>query len=231
MRTSTPLNPQSSRLSYSVRRYLVDDFLFRQVSQLPAGSKVIDVGGLKSRKRGQFNVDKFKLQTIYVNLSTQHHPDVQGDAAALPFQTQMFDAAICTELLEHVCNPETVLRDAYRVLNRKGKLIITVPFLYPIHGDPHDFGRYTDRYWLSVLEEIGFEEIAIERQGLYFSVLANFLKLYANRMYRRPIRNLVSLPLALFQQWALKREQNPSIQSHPFLNSFTTGFGITATKV
>lgn len=222
---------QTQPLGYSIRRYFVDEFYFRHVPALPPNSHVLDLGGNKVRKRGQFDIEEYNLNVIYANLFTGKQPDVQADAAHLPFNDNQFDAVICAELLEHIFSPQTVLHEVYRVLNIQGVLLISVPFLYPIHGDPDDFGRYTDHYWHSTLEEVGFESISIERQGLYFSVLANFLKLYANRMYRRPIRNLVSLPLALFQRWALKREQNPSIQSHPFLSSFTTGFGIVGIKV
>jgi len=221
---------QAQRLGYSVRRYFVDEFYFRHIPALPSNSHVLDLGGNKVRKRGQFDIEKYNLNVTYANLFTGKQPDVQADATHLPFDDNQFDAVICAELLEHVFSPQTALREAYRVLGLRGVLLISVPFLYPIHGDPYDFGRYTDHYWLSVLEEIGFEEIIIERQGLFYSVLANFFKLYANRIYHRPIRNLASFPLALFQRWALKREQNPSVQSHPFLNSFTTGFGIVAHK-
>jgi SAM-dependent methyltransferase len=221
---------KTHHLSYSVRRYFVDEFYFRHVSILSSNSQVLDLGGNRVHKRGRFDIEKYHMNVIYTNLSTIKQPNIQADAAHIPFGDNQFDAVICAELLEHVFSPPMILREAHRILNSRGSLLISVPFLYHIHGDPYDFGRYTDHYWQSVLEEIGFEEIVIERQGLFFSVLANFLKLYANRMYRRPIRDLVSLPLSLFQWWALKREQNPSIQSHPFLNSFTTGFGIVARK-
>jgi len=219
------------KLRYSIRRCFVDTFFIKYVPKLPQNCTVLDLGGNRIHKRGTFNIAQYNLNVIYANLSRAKQPTTQANAAYIPFKNNTFDAVICAELLEHVQHPPVVLRDVYRILKQNGTLLITVPFLYPIHGDPYDFGRYTDHYWLSILEEIGFEEITIERQGLFYSVLANFLKLYANRMYRRPIRNLASLPLALFQRWALQREQNPSVQSHPFLNSFTTGFGITAIKI
>lgn len=217
-------------LGYSVRRYFVDDFHFRHISALPPSSHVLDLGGNKVRKRGQFDIERYNLNVIYANLFTNKQPDVQANATHLPFNNNQFDVVICAELLEHVFNPPTILRETYRILKPKGILLITVPFLYPIHGDPYDFGRYTDHYWQSILAETGFEKIAIERQGLYFSVLANFFRLYVNRMYCRPVRNLINLPLSLFQWWAFKHEQQPRVQKHPFINSFSTGFGIKGLK-
>jgi len=218
------------RLNYSIRRYFVDLFFMNYVPTLPSNYSILDLGGNRTNKRGFFDIAQYNLNVLYANITRKKQPTVQTDAAYLPFPDSTFDAAICAELLEHVPNPQNVLREVHRVLKSNGTLLITVPFLYPIHGDPDDFGRYTDHYWLSVLKSIGFDEVTIERQGLLYSVLANFFKLYANRIYRRPMWNIVSLPLALFQRWALKHEQNPSVQLHPFLSSFTTGFGIVAHK-
>lgn len=221
---------QSNHLNYSVRRYFVDEFHFRYVPLLPAGSHVLDLGGNKTHKRGMFNIEDYKLRVVYLNLSTSKHPDVQADCRQLPFADFSFNAVICAEVLEHVSEPTGVLREISRILRPGGTLLATVPFLYPVHADPHDFGRYTDHYWTGVLKESGFEDMTIERQGLFFSVLANFFKLYANRMYRRPFRDLAKWPVGMFQRWAFKRDQTAATQSHPFLSSFTTGFGIRATK-
>ena len=224
------MNVRSSHLNYSVRRYFVDEFHFRNVPLLPAGSKVLDLGGNKTRKRGLFNIEDYNLNVVYLNLSTSKHADVQADCRQLPFAGSSFDAVICAEVLEHVSEPPEVLRETSRILRPGGTLLATVPFLFPVHADPHDFGRYTDHYWSCVLNGSGFEDVIIERQGLFFSVLANFFKLYVNRMYRRPFRDLVRWPVGMFQRWALKRDQTTGIQDHPFLSSFTTGFGIRATK-
>ena len=222
-------NPQYNRLDYSLRRYFVDEFHFRHVPPLPPGSRVLDLGGNKIRKRGQFDIERYDLRVIYANLSTAKRPDVQADAAQIPFQGECFDVVICSELLEHVPDPRVVVAEMQRVLRVGGTLLICVPFLYRIHGDPYDFGRYTDHFWLCTLNEIGFHDIVIERQGLFFSVLADFCKQYINE-WRRPLRSIARWPLALFQPWALRYEQTPQVQSHPFLRSFTTGFGIVAVK-
>jgi len=221
---------RASHLNYSVRRYFIDEFHFRYVPLLPAGTNVLDLGGNKTRKRGLFDIEDYNLNVVYLNLSTSKQPDVQADCRQLPFTDSSFDAAICAEVLEHVSEPAAVLRETSRILCHGGTLLATVPFLFPVHADPHDFGRYTDHYWSYVLNESGFENVIIEQQGLFFSVLANFFKLYVNRMYRRPFRNLASWPVGMFQRWALKREQTTGAQEHPFLSGFTTGFGIRATK-
>lgn len=47
-----------------------------------------------------------------------------ADAHKLPFSNDYFDLVICTEVLEHVKNPEKVLREIKRVLRPDGKAIV-----------------------------------------------------------------------------------------------------------
>lgn len=230
LQTTRAAWPRANRLGYSVRRYFVDEFHFRHAPNLPANSRVLDLGGNRIRKRGRFDIEQCDLRVVYVNLSTAKQPDVQADAARVPFRGECFDVVICSELLEHVQDPRAVLREVFRVLRTGGRLLITVPFLYRIHGDPHDFGRYTDHFWSCTLSEIGFHEIVIERQGLFFSVLVDLCMQYVNRMWHRPLRSIAYWPLTLFHRWTLRHEQALRVQSHPFLRSFTTGFGIVAMK-
>ena len=222
---------QADRLDYSLRRYFVDEFHFCHIPALPPGSQVLDLGGNKIRKRGQFDIERYDLRVVYANLYAVKQPDVQADATHVPFRDSCFDAVICSELLEHVLDPQAVLREAYRVLQDGGALLICVPFLYRIHGDPHDFGRHTDHYWRCVLQETGFYDIIIEQQGLFFSVLADFFKQYLSEVgFRRPLGRVARWLMPRFQRWSLNREQDARVQAHPFLRSCTTGFGIVAVK-
>jgi len=47
----------ADHLGYTIRRYYVDEFHFRHVPALLPGSWVLDLGGNKVRKRGQFDVE------------------------------------------------------------------------------------------------------------------------------------------------------------------------------
>lgn len=68
-----------------------------------------------------------------------------------------FDVIICTEVLEHVCEPIEALRELCRILKPAGTILLTTPFAYPIHEPPYDFSRLTPffiEYWLP---KLGFE--------------------------------------------------------------------------
>lgn len=54
-----------------------------------------------------------------------------------------FDTVLCTDVLEHIYYPEILFTEMTRVLKTGGHLILTVPFLYWVHANPHDYHRYT----------------------------------------------------------------------------------------
>jgi SAM-dependent methyltransferase len=60
-----------------------------------------------------------------------------------PVPAESFDAAICTQVLEHVRDPGQVIDEIVRVTRPGGDVIISVPFIYPEHGAPLDFRRFS----------------------------------------------------------------------------------------
>jgi SAM-dependent methyltransferase len=228
--------PPGDQLDNSVRRCFVDEFYFRHVPNLRRDSLVLDLGGQTGRKRGRFDIKNYDLRVICANLSTMKGTGIQADAAQVPFADACFDAVICAELLEHVRDPRFVVSETFRILRENGKLLITVPFLFRIHGDPYDFGRYTGHYWQIALQETGFRDIDIEQHGAFHSVLIDFLKQYLRQVHvprpfgritRWVMTKLIVYPL---QRWARRHERNPKTWMNPFLSSYTTGFGIVAQK-
>jgi len=226
---------RSRDLSYSVRRHFVDDFHFHHVPGLPSGGLVLDLGGNRLGKRGMFNIESYGLQVVYTNLSASKKPHAQADAEFLPFQDERFEAVVCSELLEHVSDPPCVLREIFRVLRKSGTALICVPFMNRIHGDPHDYGRYTDYYWTEHLGKIGFDDIRIERQGGFWSVLVEMLRyvLYLRTslwgLQRAWMLRIIAAVAYSSKLKAMEWDQLNDSKANP-PTGFTTGFGISARK-
>lgn len=223
-------------LDYSLRRYYVDQFHSLHVPKFPAGSLVLDLGGNRVSKRGVFDIDAYGLRVVYTDVSSAKKPHAQADAASLPFRSEAFDGVICSEVLEHVPDPRVVLGEVYRVLKPHGRLLLCVPFLNRIHGDPQDYGRYTDSFLRDTLERMGFREVEIERQGLFWSVIVDMLRdmAYAEAMQGRPrpriLRKLIALAIGRCKQIALRWDRKGRGHENSPAHAFTTGFGVTAVK-
>lgn len=98
-----------------------------------------------------------------VGLDVEEHEsvDVVGDAHDLPFDDHAFEQILCSEVLEHLHTPTRAVAEMARVLQPGGKLVLTLPFVYPLHEAPVDYQRFTE-YGLRKLFQDAFEITAIE---------------------------------------------------------------------
>ena len=102
--------------------------------------------------------------------------DAAGDAEAMPFADQSVDTILCTEVLEHVKNPEKVIEEFARILKPDGIIMTTAPFFYPIH-DSFDFFRYTNEGIAVMMKRHGLEIEKIKPlsgTGLTVAMMFNF---------------------------------------------------------
>lgn len=231
------INRSCRGLSYSLRRYFVDRFYDREVGSLPQGSLILDIGGNRVGKRGVFDIESFGHRVVYLNLSRQKLPDLQADAAALPFGNNVFDAVICSELLEHIYNHQEVLAESLRVLKPDGVLLATAPFIYPQHPDPNDYFRYTEQFFWLQLSSLGYTVICIEEHGGFWSVFVDMVRAMVYEWDGRSGgKGLATrlLPLAFMTDWlksrALEWDANAHRYHTVYCKGMTTGFGVKASK-
>jgi SAM-dependent methyltransferase len=98
---------------------------------------VLDVGGKRVRKRGRFRPNEAAARSWkYLNIDPVTEPDFLSPADAIPVVDDSFDAVVICEVLEHLWEPDKVLREIARVLRPGGHVLATIPFLFPVHGDP-----------------------------------------------------------------------------------------------
>jgi SAM-dependent methyltransferase len=73
--------------------------------------------------------------------------DDVGTAEELPYESGSFDLVMCTQVFEHVPEPEGTLREIHRVLAPGGVALVSTHGVYVYHPDPpesgQDFWRWT----------------------------------------------------------------------------------------
>ncbi len=109
---------------------------------LPAGARVLDLGcGNGSflslfRNRG-WQLYGTDFSTAGIAIATHHFPGIHfvlADATSHPLpeflanQLGSFDALISTEVIEHLYDPATFLRNAYSLLRPGGILVLSSPY-------------------------------------------------------------------------------------------------------
>jgi ubiquinone/menaquinone biosynthesis C-methylase UbiE len=106
---------------------------FIEFLELQKGAQVLEVGsglGILAREVSErvpggrvCGVEYASAQLALARASTRNLHFVQGDAHALPFVDERFDAVYCRYLLEHVADPLQVLGEMRRVLRTGGRAL------------------------------------------------------------------------------------------------------------
>jgi SAM-dependent methyltransferase len=149
----------------------------RFAESLPPRARVLDIGAGDAPYRELFE----RCEYVTVDWANSPHEDAsQADIVAsiddLPIEDATFDAALSTQVLEHVEAPIDVLREAHRVLRVGGALLVTVPFVWEEHEKPFDFQRFSSSGVSHALESAGFADISVKPRNDYFTTLAQLMR-------------------------------------------------------
>lgn len=108
----------------------------------------------------------------------------------LAIDSEVADCVVAISVLEHLCEPQTMLNEAYRILRPGGSLVLQVPWQWWIHERPHDYFRYTPYGLEYMLTKAGFVEIESEPQSGFFSMWILKFNYFTGRLIRgrKPIR-------------------------------------------
>lgn len=156
---------------------------------------VLDVGSGKSAYLDIYREanDTFRYFSIdypasrEVMLVESDKPDIYGDAHYLPFKNAVADVVLFNQVLEHVPEPNQVLGEISGLLKKGGNLVISVPFIYQIHGEPFDFYRYTKYGVTYLLKKNGFEIEEFMPNGYFGVVLIELINGFIMEVFTRNI--------------------------------------------
>jgi SAM-dependent methyltransferase len=157
-----------------VDAYVLYDFVEKAGSSLEPNTLVLDAGVGEGRYASEFAHTRYigvdlavgDVQWDYSGL------DAICDLAKLSFRRDTFDAAICTQVLEHVPEPAQVLNEICRVLKPGGRLFLSAPQSWHQHQKPHDYYRYTSFGLRYLFEHAGLKVESIRPMGGYFWFLS-----------------------------------------------------------
>lgn len=87
--------------------------------------------------------------------------DIRDDGT-LPVEDGSFDAAISTQVLEHVTDPRVYLSECARALRPGGRLMLSTHGIFVYHPDPDDYWRWTCAGMRAEIERSGLKVIRLE---------------------------------------------------------------------
>lgn len=159
-------------------------FFEEKLREIAEADSVLDVGGGErfqkdlARHRELFRHSDYK--TLDVEL--RYRPDIQASIYQIPLPPSSVGAIICKSVLEHLERPEEGVREMHRILKPGGKILVSVPFIYPYHArvDVYkDFYRFSEDALRYLFRE--FKSVEVRKVGGYFRALMFFLP-YQHRL-------------------------------------------------
>jgi SAM-dependent methyltransferase len=142
--------------------------------------KTLDVGC------GQRPYENLVACTKYVGLELDtpaarkmNKADLYYKGKRFPFRKESFDSVMINQVFEHVFNPDEFLQEVNRVLKQGGRLLMTVPFVWDEHEQPHDYARYSSFGLAWVLNKNGFKIVKQKKSvndiGILFQLVNGFI--------------------------------------------------------
>jgi SAM-dependent methyltransferase len=111
-------------------------------------------------------------RTLFTSCQTYHRADLSGEGLDFEFKDDArlpdhvggsYDCVLSTQVLEHVAESATYLREAYRALRPGGTLVLSTHGMFEEHGCPYDYWRWTGFGLLRAVEDAGFRVDAIKK--------------------------------------------------------------------
>ena len=159
--TFNPVRAIVSRLEGKVGKPVVR----QAVATFANARRTLDLGCGRSPNAASFP------NRVGVDIVADRGVHIIADAHHMPFASGCFEQIVLSEVLEHLADPPTAAGEMARVLSGGGALILTTPFVYPIHEAPYDFQRFTAFGLRRLFSVAGFEvqevrELFTEEQTL-----------------------------------------------------------------
>jgi len=178
---------------FAGRRRLFSDII--RGFDLPRGANILDVGtGTGSNLRLLRNLGFTQITGIDQSLEAIRFCADKGlgtvrlgDVCALPFPDKSFDLVLATDVIEHVEDDLSALRELHRILKPGQCLLLTVPAFPLLWGLQDEVSHHKRRYRLNqLLEKLDSIDLSSQRH-FYFNYLL-FLPILVCRQLMRILK-------------------------------------------
>lgn len=142
--------------------------MWSELANLPATARILNVGA-----GGRTAAVLSELQSVCgfqvtsLDIDPARKPDVVADIITYAPEHE-FDAVVIIEVLEHVRDPFGAALNLNRLLVPGGRLVLSAPFIFPLHDRPHDFFRFTKYGLASLFRE--FSDVRIRERDSWAEV-------------------------------------------------------------
>jgi SAM-dependent methyltransferase len=145
-----------------------------------AHGRMLDVGCGQKPYAALFRVDEHVgLEIDTPDNRAKKQADFFYDGEHFPFADDSFDTVFASQVFEHVFNPDQFLAEVARVLRPGGSLLLTLPFFWDEHEQPHDFARYSSFGLSHLLDQHGFKVRELHKSGADLSPVLQAWGMYA----------------------------------------------------
>ena len=113
------------------------DWMHKELKDLAPASQILEVGCGDASfttclAEYSQSVTAIDISERQIEENSGRYPEIhflQHDVAEpLPFANESFDVIWCSEVLEHLFAPDFALKEIFRVLTPRGRLLVTVPY-------------------------------------------------------------------------------------------------------
>ena len=166
-------------LSANASEYGIVKFMEFVASEIKTGDRLLDAGAGSAPYRKYFGHTEYQSADI----SGKH--DMLCNLDNIPVKDCSYDAIVNTQVLEHVESPSDVMSEFYRILDKGGRLFLTVPQGYGVHGDCNYF-NFLKQGVESLFVNAGFRVVSIEPLGGMFWLMGKHTRVlpwYILRQY------------------------------------------------